>query len=166
MQFANIMRQDLYIHSISAGNFILQKFVKMWECHFWADSLVSGLLGPPLLKSCRVWGWFIPKKNSYLNNLPVKQIEEKAQCAFMSLFLTTSNGSHDRNEKSYIERENWKVLSYMRNTKSLIRYMEDYNVYPMSAHFPQILPNVVHGQISDFFRYVPCYRGNSLTIIE
>ena len=126
------MQQDLYIHSISAGNFILQKFVKLSECHFWANSLVSGLLGPLLLKSCRVWGWFIPKKNSYLNDLPVKQIEEKAQCAFMSLFLTTSNGSHDRNEKSYIARENWKVLSYMRNTKRLIRNMEDHNVCPMS----------------------------------
>ena len=56
-------------------------------------------------------------------------------------------------------------LSYMRNTKSLIRYVEDYHVYPipalclpndcpMSAQCPQILPNVIRDQISDFIRYV------------
>ena len=32
--------QDLYIHSISAENFILQIFVKMLECHFWANIML------------------------------------------------------------------------------------------------------------------------------
>ena len=32
--------QDLYIHSISAENFILQIFVKMSECHFWANIML------------------------------------------------------------------------------------------------------------------------------
>ena len=44
---------------------------------------------------------------------------------------------HERTEKSYIPWENWKVLSYMRNTKSLIRYMEDCNVCPMSPNSAQ-----------------------------
>ena len=32
--------QDLYIHSTSAGNFILQIFVKMSECQFWANIML------------------------------------------------------------------------------------------------------------------------------
>ena len=40
---------------------------------------------------------------------------------------------HERTEKSYTAWENWKVLSYMRNTKSLIRNVEDYNVCPIAV---------------------------------
>ena len=57
------------------------------------DSLMSGPLGPLLLKSRRVWGWFIPKNFSratffvfcgthlvdrYLSYLPVRQIWRKS----------------------------------------------------------------------------------------
>jgi hypothetical protein len=37
------------------------------------------------------------------------------------------------------------------------------NVCPMSAQCPKIMPNVVRGQISDFFRYVShCTRSYSV----
>jgi hypothetical protein len=66
------MWQNLWIHLISAENLFFQveklfsaKIRKMVECHFWAnecwDSLASGHLGPLLLKSRGVWGWFYTK---------------------------------------------------------------------------------------------------------
>ena len=45
---------------VKPGNFFLQKFEKFRNVLCW-DSLASGLLGPLLLKSLGVRGWFYPK---------------------------------------------------------------------------------------------------------
>ena len=65
----------------------------------------------------------------------------------MSLFLTMSYGSHDRTEKSYIVRENWKVLYCMRKLKSLIlheRTDESYIAWEIQKIYGglQCLPNI------------------------
>ena len=89
---------------IKPGNFFLQKFEKCLNVIFgsmWCwNSLPSGLLGPLLLKSGRIWGWFFPKTFQGLHVLfsgslswsmniwaiyPRNKFDEKAQCECMLL---------------------------------------------------------------------------------
>ena len=105
--------------------------------------------------------------------LVFKNTDHQFAMILFTTFLTTKSWIrkpkslilHKKIEKSYLTLENWRALSYMRNTESSIRNMEDSNVCPMSAQClpnvcpmssqcPQYLPNVVRGQISDFFWYV------------
>ncbi len=84
---------------VKPGTFCLQKFEKCRNVNFvqmycW-NSLASRLLGPLLLKSGRVWGWFVPKTFQGIHFLfsgPLKwsidigamclwnKFDEKAQC--------------------------------------------------------------------------------------